>query len=221
MGLFYLKFFLTNILFSLVIGTALVRFNKNKKNACSNLELILYSLGLGPVFTVLILYYLLLVIPGQSYLFYIVGVFLVYGLICVFSFRGFKISWSQLREWFKSAAGAWRGMGPGEKIKRAGYWVFVFLLLGIFLFLFLGNTLQTPLEHHDALVYGNLGKLYYQQKEVPYTRVALPAENGFIHIGSQKPSFSHSHRLTKALLFSFADLGDDAEPGTFQSKKRF
>ncbi|NIM15931.1 MAG: hypothetical protein GTO45_28355 [Candidatus Aminicenantes bacterium] len=190
MGLFYLKFFLTSILFSLVLGTALMRFNTNQNSTYSNLELMLYSLGLGPVFTVLVLYYLLLVIPRQSHFFYAAGIFLVYGLICIFSFRGFRILGRQLTEWFKSAAGAWRNMGSSEKIKQAAYWIFVFLLLGSFLFLYLGNTLQTPLEHHDALVYGNLGKLYYQQKEIPYARAVLPAENGFIHIGSQKPSFS-------------------------------
>ena len=188
MGLFYFKFFLTSILFSLIIGAALARFNKNDTQG--NFELILYSLGLGPVFTVLMLYYFLLFIPGQGPLFYIIGILAIYGVISIFSIKGFQVLGVQLKNWVKTSAASWNSIGTKEKFKRAGYWTFLLVLLAGFLILYLGNTLQTPLGHHDALVYGNLGKMYYQQEQIAYSRVMRPAQNGFYFQGSQRPSFS-------------------------------
>jgi len=188
MGLFYFKLFLTGILFSLIIGAALVRFNKT--NPQGNFELILYSLGLGPVFTVSMLYYFLLFIPGQAHLFYIIGILAIYGVISIFSFKGFQVLGVQLKNWVKASAASWKSMGTKEKFKRAGYWTFLLVLLAVFLILYLGDTLRTPLEHHDALAYGNLGKMYYQQKQIAYSRVMRPAPNGFYFQGSQRPSFS-------------------------------
>jgi len=106
MGIFYLKFFLTSILFSLIIGAALVRFNKTGTQG--NFELILYSLGLGPVFTVLMLYYFLLFIPGQAHLFYIIGILAIYGVISIFSFKGFQVLGVQLKNWVKAFLKSWR-----------------------------------------------------------------------------------------------------------------
>lgn len=188
MGMFYLKFFLTSILFSLIIGGALVRFNRNKGQG--NWELILYSLGLGPVCTVLMLYYLLLFIPGQAHLFYILCILAVYGVIFIFSIKGFRVLGMQIGEWLRNTAATWKGLKPGEKFKRSAYWMFLLVLLVSFLIIYVGNTLQTPLEHHDALIYGNLGKMYYQQQQIKYSKVMRPAEDGFYFQGSQKPSFS-------------------------------
>lgn len=188
MGLFYFKLFLTGILFSLIIGAVLVRFNKT--NTLSNFELILYSLGLGPVFTVSMLYYFLLLIPGRAHLFYLISILAIYGVISIFSIKGFQILGVQLKEWVKTSAASWKSMDTREKFKSAGYWTFLLVLLAGFLILYLGNTLQTPLEHHDALIYGNLGKMYYQQKQITYSRVMRPARNGFYFQGSQRPSFS-------------------------------
>ena len=185
---FLVKLALTNVLFSLVIGAALVRLNKHR--SCSTGELILYSMGLGPVLTALVLYYLLLFIPGQPHLFYIIGVLLVYGLIFIFSIKGFQILGVRVKEWMKSSAGIWKESNSREKFKRAIYWGFLLVLLGSFLIVYMGSTLQTPIEHHDALIYGNLGKLYYQQKQVTYSKVMKPAKNGFYFQGSKRPSFS-------------------------------
>ena len=188
MGLFYFKLFLTSILFSLIIGAVLVRFNKT--NTLSNFELILYSLGLGPVFTVSMLYYFLLLIPGRAHLFYLISILAIYGVISIFSFKGFQVLGVQLKNWVKTSAASWKSMGTKEKFKRAGYWTFLLALLAGFLILYLGNTLRTPLGQHDALVYGNLGKMYYQQERIVYSRVMKPAPNGFYFQGSQRPSFS-------------------------------
>ena len=70
MSFFYVKFFITNILFSLVIAAGFVQFSQKgtgRKN--SVFELTLYALGVGPVLTVTLLYYLLLVFPQKRSVF--------------------------------------------------------------------------------------------------------------------------------------------------------
>lgn len=191
MAAFYLKFLLTAILFSLAIGALLLRFKSTGNDTpYSTLEIMLYSMGLGPVTTVLILYYLMLLTPGRSHLFYLAAVFLVFAAIAVFGFKGFVILVRRIKEFIISTGTAWRAMGTGDRLKHSSYWLFLLVLLTGFLYFFLGNTLQTRLEHHDALIYGNLGKYYYQKGQVPYQRVMKPARGGFVFQGSQKPSFS-------------------------------
>jgi hypothetical protein len=188
MVLFYFKFVLTGILFSLVIGALLVRFDKNR--GYSSLELVLYSLGLGPAITVLILYYLMLLVPGKPHFFYLAAVFLIFGVMFIFALKGFAALGRRLYHWAKSCIAAWKGFDTRQKIKITAYWGVLSILLAGFLVIYPTRTLQTPMEHHDALVYGNLAKLHYQKREVTYSPVMLPAENGFVFQGTQKPSFS-------------------------------
>jgi len=188
MGIFALKFFLTNIVFSLIIGALMVRFYKSGAGTLP--ELLLYSLGMGPVVTVLVLYYQFLIIPGKSNGFYVTSVCLVFAGLAVFAAPGFKIIGRRLKEWWKQIVAGKNTVPLSAKLKTTAYWTLIITLLAGFLVLYVGNTLQTPLEHHDALIYGNLGKLYYQHKHVKYERVMIPGGKGFVFQGSQKPSFS-------------------------------
>ncbi len=93
MFLFYIKFFLTNIVFSIIIGMVLVRFSRRGGDSdYTTFELLLYSLGLGPVVTVLLLYYSFLLIPGQRTWFYLLIVFLFYLLLAISS----RTQWAQM-----------------------------------------------------------------------------------------------------------------------------
>ncbi len=189
---FLLKFTLTNILFSLVIGLVLVKFNKDGKSyeKYSNLELLLYSLGLGPIFTVLILYFLLMLTPGHSNLFYLVLVSLVYLLLLLWGRKSVSLLFAEIKGYFKLSIKKFRTLHSLKKIERVLFVLFLLILLMGFLFLYLNNTLQTPLEGHDILVYGNIGKIYYQEKAVTYSSNIYNKENGFFFSGSPKPSFS-------------------------------
>ena len=62
---FFLIFFVTNILFSFILFLFILKFAR--KHNYSKVEILLYSLGTGPAFTVLLLCYLLLVLPGSAY----------------------------------------------------------------------------------------------------------------------------------------------------------
>jgi hypothetical protein len=78
MFLFIFKFFITNIVFSVILCSLFTRFNESGRY--SNSELLLYSLGLGPAFTALLLYYSFLILPHRSNIFYLILVAAVYFL---------------------------------------------------------------------------------------------------------------------------------------------
>ncbi len=185
---FLLKFLLTGILFSVITASVLLVFNSQRKYTA--FELILYSLGFGPVITVLLLYYLLLLFPRQSNTFYMSVVIVFFSLIGILSWRGFLLLIRNTREWFGTIRERRKTLTPLGKFKSSSYWSAVLVLLATFLILYLPTAFRIPIEQHDALVYGNLGKMYYNQKAIPYTKYMIPDRNGFYFQGSQKPSFS-------------------------------
>ncbi len=198
MDLFILKFILTNIVFSLIIGFALVRINTvNTIHAVkwfdrtgekvANLELILYSLGLGPIFTVLILYYLLLVFHGLPNLFYLAAAFLVFLALLVWGRKSVSLLVQELKTKYRTVCMA----GKRKQWEHILYFSFLLVLLAVFIYLYLGSSiLQVPIADHDILVHGNIGKLYYQEKALKYSENISNSIDGFFFIGSPKPSFS-------------------------------
>jgi len=188
MALFLLKFGLTNIVFSLIIGALLIRLNR--KQLYSNLELTLYSFGLGPVFTVLILYYLFMVFPYRTNTFYTSVILGIYLLILVFARKGFLDLYSELIQWRTSSLKKWRSMEKPEKRKSLAYWGSIAGLGILGITVYSVQTLQTPIADHDALIYGNLGRVYYVKKSITYEKLMKESGNGFYFQGSQKPSFS-------------------------------
>jgi hypothetical protein len=179
MVFFYLKFFLTNILFSLIIGAILVYLNKN--NTHNNFELMLYSLGLGPVFTVLLLYYLFVLIPRQSRFFYLAVIFLVYLVLFIVALKSLRQIPRSIKNCCQTAFATW---------KTTLYWGILLVILASVLVLYPTAILPHPVEGHDTLIYGNFGKIYYQEKQVSYEKVMKPRKNGFYFLGSSRPSFS-------------------------------
>ncbi|MCP5109175.1 MAG: hypothetical protein GY950_37690 [bacterium] len=170
-----MTFVLTNIVFSLIIGLVLVRLNTGgKTKTCSNLELMLYSLGLGPVFTVLILYFLLMVLRGHSDFFYLAAVTVIYLVLAVLGRKSVRPLVQEVK----------------EKSIPILYFSFLLILLAAFIFLFMSNTLQLPIEGHDTLIHGNIGKMYYQEKAVTYSETIHNKQGGFYFTGSPKPAFS-------------------------------
>ena len=151
---FLLKFTLTNILFSLVIGLVLVKLNKDGKSykKYSNFELLLYSLGLGPIFTVLILYFLLMLTPGYSNLFYLAAVLLIYLVLLIWGRKSISLISADIKGYLKLSIKTYRTLHLLEKIERVLFVLFLSALLVGFLFLYLNNTLQTPLEGGKAML---------------------------------------------------------------------
>ncbi len=183
MILFSLKFLLTNILFSLIIGLVLVKYNHKTGAGYSNLELLLYCFGLGPVFTVLILYFLLLTVQGYSDFFYLAVVLLVYTALLVWGRKSISLLVREIKEKFQT-------FNKKKTLEHVLYFSFLLILLAAFTFIYLTNTLQIPIEGHDTLIHGNIGKMYYVEKAVKYSDYIHNKKSGFFFVGSPKPSFS-------------------------------
>jgi len=63
------------------------------------------------------------------------------------------------------------------------------LFLASFLFLYLTNTLQTPLDGTDALRYGTFGKIFFMEKSLEYKWIRPYPKTGFYFITHSAPSF--------------------------------
>ena len=187
MILFSLQFILTNIIFSVIICAVLVRINKRKIH--SNLELLLYSLGLGPVFTSLLLYYLLLFSPHQSYLFYFLGVFVCYLFLSLLGRKYFSILFADIIKKIKNTKKTFKNLNRHHQIKLILISSLVIFLLASFLILYLTNTLQTPLSGTDALRYGTLGKIFFMEKSLVYRWIRTYPKTGFYYRTNHAPSF--------------------------------
>jgi hypothetical protein len=198
MAFFFIKFILTNILFSLILGLVLVRINETyfqgRPSALfkkfSNFELILYSLGLGPIFTVLLLYYLMLFLHDYSDIFYLVSIAMVYLVLLTVARKSAYHLLSKIRYTLSSFLNTLKESDIKKRIGTLSYALIILFLFLLFSLTFVGKALKNPLEGHDILVYGNIGKIYYQDKAIVYSDSIYNEKNGFYYIGSPKPAFS-------------------------------
>ncbi|MCP4152510.1 MAG: hypothetical protein GY757_32540, partial [bacterium] len=223
MTLFVIKFFLTNIVFSLIIALVLMRYNPavtgpdqpgagaKKGKHYSKGELLLYSLGLGPVFTILLLYYLLIFLKGYSNMFYLVSVLLVYLLLFILARpAGIPAILKEIKQTIQAKFRNYRQLSLTRKIPPTLYWIFLIILFTALIYLYLGNSIHTPIEGHDTLIYGNIGKIYYAKKSVSYSAKITDTEKGFVFSSSPKPSFSLI--LTWEMILN-ATIGGKEEEG--------
>lgn len=187
MILFSLQFILTNIIFSVIICTVFIRFNKERIH--SNLELFLYSLGLGPVFTSLLLYYLLLFSPHQSNLFYLLGVLIIYSILLLLGRRSFSVLYNGILKRIKNTKQKFKDLNPYHRIGFILVPLIIIFLLASFIFLYITNTLQTPLDGSDALRYGTYGKIFFVEKSLEYKWIRLYPKTGFYAYTNHAPSF--------------------------------
>lgn len=173
--IYFLEIFLTNILFSFLLGLSIIRFNK--KNLCSNLEIFLYSLGLGPVITSLLLYYLFLIIPGKSSIFYIIFILIFYLII-------FLVGKSSIK----------KIIGELKKIKINSVRKKIVLFFSIFLFLSIliiwsYSIIRIPILGHDILTYGSQAKVFYDTKTIEYKTFIFDSKSNFFYLGSHGYSY--------------------------------
>ncbi|MFC1816927.1 hypothetical protein ACFL0M_13565 [Thermodesulfobacteriota bacterium] len=189
MATFLLVFVLTNIIFSLFLYGLLLKFDIG--SCQSEFELFFYSLGLGPAFTVLLLYYSFLIIPHQSNLSYIGIVFVCYLFIILIdrkistSSRDEKINLNnfissvpqKVYDWFCT--------------RHARYMLIFLFSVTIFIGMDFTNVLKHPIIGHDALVYGTMGKILFTEKSLDPIWIPDFSAKGFIYkIVTKPPSYS-------------------------------
>ncbi len=188
MIIFSIEFILTNIIFSVIICAALMRFNERSTH--SNLELLLYSLGMGPVFTSLLLYYLLLFLPHLSNLFYLLAILITYFILLFLGRKSFYILWTDIIARIKNTRKKFNNLNTSHRLETVIFTGILILFLISFLFLYLTNTLQTPLDETDSLRYGTLGKILFTEKSLEYRWVRIYPQTGSYSKINHAPSFS-------------------------------
>ena len=160
----------------------------NIKNEFDNKELLLYSLGLGPFFTVLIIYYSFLLIPSRSSLFYLTMVGLIYLVITIFGKNHFKPLLISLYNGLKKLV-----MIKGDKYKQISHILFllmIFIPITVYLIVYLMQILPRPLMRHDMLNYGITGKMLFEAKSLGPVWINDFAQNGYLYKILHAPSFA-------------------------------
>jgi len=187
MLLFIFKFLLTNLIFSSIVCSLLIKFNHEKRYFTP--ELFLYSLGLGPAFTTLILYHAFLFFPGHSNIFYLALISIIYLTMAGVGFNSAGVLCNEIITGFKTKLQVWRE----SRYKRFEL-ILLSLLIGVplalYLYLYFAKFLPQPLTGHDVLIYGTAGKILFGAKSLTPIWVADFAESGFIYKILHAPSFS-------------------------------
>ena len=179
---FIIKFVVTNIIFSIIIYSILLKYiNVNKK---SNFETLVYNLSLGPACTTLILYYLFLFVPNRSNYFYMAIVVTIYSILGFagrkFIFKIFIDSKKQLIINWKRSKKSW----PTNILPVA----IIISLISIYIIIYLKRVLAQPLLGHDILNYALTGRAIFNENSLSpiFTDTCSPINYIFKH----PPSFS-------------------------------
>ena len=202
---FFIKFFITNIVFSVILCSLFIRFNESGRY--SNSELLLYSFGLGPAFTTLLLYYSFFILPHHSNIFYLILIAAVYFLIAVIGRKSFKHIFGILKKNVKKVFTV-KGSALG-KIEHITLMVIICVPLIIYLFVYLAKILPQPLIGHDILNYGITGGILFEEKSLAPIWVKNFAKNGYIYGITCAPSFSLLltwEELVNSLFYVKSDL---------------
>lgn len=185
MLLFICKFFITNIVFSVILCSLFTRFNESGRY--SNSELLLYSLGLGPVFTTLLLYYSFLILPHRTNMFYLILIAAVYFLIAVIGRKYLRSIFCDVRNNMNKIF-AVKG-SAFSKIEHITLMVIICVPLIVFSVVYLTKILSQPLIGHDVLSYGVQGRILFDEKSLAPIWVTTFASSGFIYVTLHAPSF--------------------------------
>jgi len=180
------KIIITNLLFSVSICSLLMRFNEDRRH--SNTELLLYSLGVGPAFTTLLLYYSLLIIPHQSNLFYLLFVLFIYLLLALGGAKSFKPLYYNIRQSFKDLFCS-INKSMYARIEFAFFISIIIILLTGYFYIYLTRLLPQPLAGHDILGYATMGRILFEEKSLGPVWNERFAESGFLYFTSHAPSF--------------------------------
>lgn len=188
MTVFLVTFILSNLLFSSLIGAVLLTLDRQKRFQSG--ELLLYSLGLGPVFTSLTLYYLFALFPRQSDLFYITIILIVYLFLGFIGRRALINGMRRLFDRNTEFPIVSQAVKPWPHylaiLRRAAL-----VLIGLIIFGFFVRYVQAvQLNDHDLLGYGVMGKILYSAKALDPIWINNYAANGFLHEAKHPPAVS-------------------------------
>ncbi|MDP2910032.1 MAG: hypothetical protein Q8N69_03095, partial [bacterium] len=207
MPVFALQVLITNILFSWIILTAFMKLDR--ENMHSLPELMIYSLGFGPIGTSLLLYYLLLIVPHQSDLFYVLAVIVVYLFLFLLGRKNWSRALAEIVTMATKIKANYKTLNQLARMESIAVTGILLIALSIFFYVYFGYTLRLPLDESDALKYGEMGKICYQEKSLDYRWVRNDPETGFAPDFNSAPSFALLltwEKMTGALFSSYQDI---------------
>jgi hypothetical protein len=202
-------FLFTNIFCSI---TVMLLFNHfNKSDYVSRWEALLFGLGIGPPVVTLMLYYLLLLLPGMHqwfYLFIICFTFIVIfywyavreiRLLLPVGPRTIMIRWhldASISLKGQHAWEGWRRIFSEFSVKPKFYtegmqfnhWLFLLFIL-MFVWLWMRFTLKYPLVEHDALEYAVQGMIFAKNLNIEYVTHRFDTATNFYYVGLHGFSF--------------------------------
>lgn len=149
---------------------------------------IIINIGLGPVFATLLLYYLLILLPGFSSIFYLSIIVLIWLFILIWKKKqalSFFINLLAFRHDFLNLFSFRKGLK--HYLFATNNLAFVILFL-VFVF-GVYQCLMTGVIGHDALEYMVQGKYFFEQKEILYQANNYHPSNGFYYVGLHGWSF--------------------------------
>ncbi|MEI7475771.1 MAG: hypothetical protein WCK67_13435, partial [bacterium] len=206
---FLAKFLLTNIVFSSIIFSFFATFFKKKE--ISVIETFVYSLGLGPIFTALILYWMILLFPHKSNLFYISSVFAFYGLLSTSVIAYCFKQKNEIKENISNLFLTIKNLFKDKKklLIQGTLSLLLIAVCSVTLVNYSNIYLKNPLEGHDVLVYGTEGKIYYNDKSFKAKFKAYDPKSGFSYFSLHAPSFPLQYTWEK-LCNSFLNSDTDS-----------
>lgn len=173
---FVAQFLTLNIAVSGILFLVLASLDKNSVYGKS--ELLIYSLGLGPAFTTLLAYYLFLLIPHKTSVFYAGSVFLFYtALLMGFAGRAPRVFAGLINE-IKMFFGRQRLM-----------FIFLAVVFSAFFAALFFVVKSVPIISGDAIEYFMQGKIFFNTKEILYQARQFDPETNFLYRGFHGFSF--------------------------------
>ena len=151
-------------------------------------QFLLHSLGIGPVFTTLIIYYSFLLMPNHSNIFYLIVVGIVYLIIAILGEKDYSsllsVLYARIGKLF-----AFQG-GTLNKIEHFLFLSIVIIPISIYLWVYVTKILPQPLIGHDISHYGVVGDIFYMAKSLAPAWDMSVAQYGYAHGSSHAPGFS-------------------------------
>ena len=171
-----MELFISNIIPSFACFGGLCYLDKSK--SCRPVDLFVISLGLGPAITVLILYYMLLLVPGQSSLFYFSTILTVYSIILILALKSIS---ENIKKTFHSACSFYANH------KFQFYcWVMIVLTFSITWFYWCNTAL---LADSDVLEYATQAKIFNHTHAIVYDGVRFNDQTCYLYVALHGFSF--------------------------------
>ena len=187
MLLFFFKFIIINIVFSVILCSLFIRLDKDNKYSCS--ELLLHCLGLGPAFTTLLLYYSFLLFPHRPNLFYLILIAAIYFLIAVGGRESFILLYNDIINNIRNLVHVFRNSIYGQ-LEPIIMISLIFIPLALYLAAYFTKIIVQPLLGHDILNYGIMGRILSEEKSLAPIWITNFASSGFLYRITCAPSFS-------------------------------